>query len=172
MILNNYYEYIKIFGNRGSYFSNGTLSNVKRMSDGANIFVYTYDGKSIVGSYSNSMLNSWIGSGTTEVTKTDWDLANDETSNFSDIVRNYKWRSIIQDGKAKGHLDYKFSAKNNTDSPITITEFGISKHFSNNSQVDTYMGKQYGTLFIRELLPEPVTVLPYQVINLSLCWIF
>lgn len=170
MILQNYYEYLKCFADRSSYFREGTVTNTKRFSDGSSMYAYCYDTHAIKSAFHNSFLKSWIGSGTADPVKTDWSLDQDETDNFSDILRTNMWRSVVVNGEARGQLDCKFSGKNNTSNPITITEIGITKHFASSSSGEPNMGRHYGILILREKLPTPITVQPQQVISLSLCW--
>lgn len=184
MLLNNYFNYIKWMmmdsssKNKASSSSNYSITNVKRMSDNNDIstgsyFAYNNAHTSVYNApFYKDFCKFWIGSGDTSVTSYDYDLTNDETSNFSDISENISTTIVNTDDDNYLEITYSFTGKNNTENTLILNEYGISKCFAsswNNDTIDRN-SKEHNSLFIHALLESPLTVLSGETVTIVAKW--
>lgn len=108
-----------------------------------------------------SALGVVVGTGSTEPSIDDHALGSDVTSSFINLVCSYTTGA----DNASVKTVITLSGTNNTGSPITITEYGITKGVPSGNTVTTPV------LFIHELLPEPVVVKPGHQFTLPIEWV-
>lgn len=108
-----------------------------------------------------SALNIVVGTGTTDPSMDDYALGADVTNSFINRTCSY----ITGPNNATVKTVITSSGTNNTGSPITITEYGITKGVPTGNQVTTPV------LFFHELLPDPIVVQPGCQFILPIEWV-
>ena len=122
-------------------------------------YIYNYPVVSYCGM--RSALGMLVGTGSTEPSIDDHALGSDVTSSFANLTCSYTTGA----DNASVKTVITLSGTNNTGSPITITEYGITKGIPSGNNATTPV------LFIHELLPEPVVVKPGCQFTLPIEWV-
>lgn len=173
MILNNYYKYLAAVGDT----SNSINTDIIRYPGIKNVAGSTF-GITVGSNYFSSRVNQMninlnvrkntfvrVGTGTTEVTKEDYNLANDVTTSFSSIQNT---QTISTDENGKLVITYIFSGVNNSGNSITIIEAGIYKSSIWGATNET--GLTNNAFFARKVLDEPITVPNGTTLTLTFQW--
>lgn len=105
-------------------------------------------------------LSCLVGTGTTEVSESDYCLANDVTSSFVTTVSNFN-AGVTDDGHF--FVVATWNGTNNTANDITLTEIGLVKvfnmyHLANVATSGIGNTGEYNILLARHILEEPVTI--------------
>lgn len=108
-----------------------------------------------------SALSIVVGTGTSAPSMDDYALGSDVTSSFSNMACSYT--TGANDATVKTVIT--LTGTNSTGSPITITEYGVTKGVPSGNQVTTPV------LFIHDILPAPIVVLPKCGFTLTIEWV-
>lgn len=111
-----------------------------------------------------SNLTSYIGDGTTEPTAMDWWMESNKTNSFTNINRT----TNISSDAGVWKLVHTISGVNNSASPITISEIGITKKLY-------CSGYPYNVfvefMFVHALLEQPIVVSAGKGFTLTFEWV-
>lgn len=174
MILQNYWVWLKqvwqnvsgsadITGVTGLYYMTGTAITTfpARCKD------YLQSCHNLLLAYTtnvatNGNINLALGSGTTDVTATDYTMATDETSNFTIT-------GTVTLNHASNKLEIVFACEvtNTTAADITLTEIGIRKPITANYSSYNLAGY---ILFARDILDTPITVAAGETKTINYVW--
>ena len=159
MVLNNYWNFVAyattyFIPNQGGYtYVDIGLKNIS----GTSVFVLKASNGSISSEEDinriylvRKNLIPVIGSGTTEPEATDYALESPLT------VAKYSYTSNTQAENGVLKTLFTITGVNDTNSPITISEIGITKVLRTNQSYSDYTANT--VMFIRELLETPYTV--------------
>jgi hypothetical protein len=157
MVLSNYWKYQEAISNAtytGTYryidtgvkLTSGDAAPVV-IDSTSNLWGAVADNKSI-----KLHTTIVVGSGDTVENEDDYALANDITSEISNVSNSHT--VTFENGKLK--TTFLFAGSNNTGADLTIKEVGIIKSFHySNSGGEAAVGS---TLFARKLFSEPLTI--------------
>lgn len=145
---------------RSAYWSNGGTS--ASTTYGAHVG-YGYPINSILsqkstltGTYMNLYSNIIVGSGTTPVTSSDFQLEEEITTGLSSPSITREWNAT------EGYLTYRKNMTNSSDTELTISEIGLTW-----GVIPTAATTYYQVLVYREVLDTPLVVQPGETFTVS-----
>jgi len=175
MILSNYWRFIKELNthdayDESKYGSETVTSSMINMNGESGVLIYVTASRNqttMVPPMNNNrnIFNNGIsilfGSGTGEIQPTDYDMDNDVTSSLSNI--NVSISETVDDSGI--HRIITATGLNQTSSPITITQVGITK--------DIFSGYQTSVkcLLAKTALNKPIEVKQNQEFSVTLEWV-
>lgn len=99
-----------------------------------------------------------LGAGTVEPNYSDYTLTDDITSSF--IISTPSYSAFYSDVAPHTRFQAVCTVTNNTASPLTITEYGLSQNLFTATSLSSSASTAKDVLFFKELLNSPITILP------------
>ena len=148
-----------LYINNSNAFGDGNI-NVKRSDGSVAGFVKVYHSNHVLFIAPLSPQNICIGTGNTPVTYDDYTLSGEILDNRKLTYISYKINYDAEGHKVSKTVTYTYT--NETDSNITISEWGLFRQWSTNngSSAVLFSNSSYNILFYREVLETPITIEP------------
>lgn len=149
----------ELYINNKASFGDGNI-NVKRSDGSVAGFVKDYHANFNLYIAPLSPQNICIGTGNTPVTYDDYTLSGEIIDNTKLSYVSYEINYDAEGRKVSKTVTYTYT--NETDSNITISEWGLFRHWITAGSGNSYLfsNSAYDILFYREVLETPITIEP------------
>lgn len=149
----------ELYINNKASFGDGNI-NVKRSDGSVAGFVKIYHANHVLYTAPLSPQNICIGTGNTPVTYDDYTLSGEILDNQKLTYISYKINYDAEGRKVSKTVTYTYT--NETDSNITISEWGLFRQWrtNNGSSAVLFSNSAYNILLYREVLETPITIEP------------